>query len=140
MDAERPLTAKGVGIARAMAARLARQKRYRPMVIWSSPYLRARQTAEHLRAGLGVGMQCQIHEALTPYAEPTAILAQLIRLEQTVCIVGHNPHLSLLAAVLIAGPRKPPFLHFKKGAILVLESPQPGTLAFRVEAYLTPEK
>jgi phosphohistidine phosphatase len=77
-----------------------------PEVILSSPYVRARETAEITAAGLGHKEPLIFTPHLTPEADPAGIvefLRQHYRRAKSVLLVGHEPNLGLLAGRLIAG-------------------------------------
>src|SRR3954467_12211147 len=95
-DADRPLTADGekkVGkIARAMKAM---ELSFDAIV--SSPYVRARQTAELVAESLGSTERLQLSEHLTPEGEVRALLESMNRAHaraENVLLVGHEPYLS----------------------------------------------
>ena len=104
-DSERPLTEEGkkkmVRIARAM------RKLGLPFdLILSSPYVRARETADIVAVEFGLKNACE----LTPHLEPGQNLESLVKLVRTrstdapsILLVGHEPMLSTLIAVLLGG-------------------------------------
>ncbi|MCD0482864.1 histidine phosphatase family protein [Streptacidiphilus sp. ASG 303] len=64
-DADIPLTALGRRQADALGRRLAALPgALRPQAVWCSPYVRARQTAEHALAGFGAGLPVRYDERL----------------------------------------------------------------------------
>ncbi|MFF4649746.1 histidine phosphatase family protein [Streptomyces sp. NPDC001380] len=64
-DADIPLTALGRRQADALGRRLAALPGpLRPQAVWCSPYVRARQTAEHALAGFGAGLPVRYDERL----------------------------------------------------------------------------
>lgn len=99
-DPERFLTDKGKSRTRA-AARGLKRIGIAPELIVTSPYVRARQTAEIVREELGGDTSLEETESLTPMADPTKVVELLReRAEQNVLCVGHAPHLDLLVAYL----------------------------------------
>jgi phosphohistidine phosphatase len=89
--------------------------------IWTSPLLRARQTAEIVAAAYG---ETPITEsaALAPGAGPEAVAAALREQPAprgALALVGHEPDLSQLSSWLCAGVSRS-VLEFKKGAACLL--------------------
>ena len=107
-DAHRPLTQHGRRQARALGDRL-RWHDCDPSHIWSSPRVRAIQTAELLAATLGSETAVEVVGALAPEGSPddaADVVAALDSLadDAIVVIVGHEPGLSVLGALLIGQP------------------------------------
>ena len=104
-DAERPLTDEGV----AKMRRLARSMKALGLefeAIVSSPYLRARQTAEVVAKVLGWGEPVLLTPLLAPDGDRRELVSWLNRdygEGKGVMLVGHEPYLSELASVLSAG-------------------------------------
>jgi len=102
-DSLRVLTEKGVKKMRQIAKGL-RTLGSHFDVILSSPYLRARETAELLADVFKMDKKIEFTDSLTPMADPNSILAEInqkYRVE-SVALVGHEPHLSKLVSVLVA--------------------------------------
>ena len=114
-DDKRPLTARGVARFQDEVAAL---KKLNVAVdeIFTSPLIRAKQTAELLAAGLPGKPSIKILESLSPGHAPASVLAQLSRAarRRRIAIIGHEPGLGELAAHLIGAGRALPF---KKGGI-----------------------
>ena len=112
-DDKRPLTERGVARFKESVAGL---KELDVVVdeIFTSPLVRAKQTAELLAAGLSGKPSVKILDALAPGHTPTSVLAQLARAakRRRIVLVGHEPDLGELAAHLIGAGRALPF---KKG-------------------------
>jgi phosphohistidine phosphatase len=107
--------------------------------VFTSPLVRARQTAEYLSAGLPSKPPIKVLDALAPGHSPPKVIEQLAReaRKRRVALVGHEPDLGELAAHLLGTRRAVPF---KKGAICRIDleglaSSPPGTLAW----FLTPK-
>ncbi len=85
----------------------------------TSPYLRARQTADIV--GWRYGAAVAETATLEPGAQPEELAAWLCALAPTRCVaaVGHEPDLSELAAWLATGSADPVF-SFKKGGACLL--------------------
>jgi phosphohistidine phosphatase len=104
--------------------------------IFTSPLVRARQTADLLAAALKGKPSVKILDALSPGHGPTTVLAQLARTakRRRIALVGHEPGLGELAAHLIGAGRALPF---KKGGVCRIDvesltSRRAGALAWFV--------
>lgn len=104
-DASRPLTQAGLGDVRRLAKFLKSSEAFHPDLIWRSPYRRAVETTEQLLAGLGDATVPVVERSdLTPNDRPESLLADLASSGHgDLLLVGHNPHLSILAALLLSG-------------------------------------
>ncbi len=102
-DAERPLTDEGIArLHQTIAAWPA--LRVEVDLIVTSPYVRARQTAEI--AGEALGVQVHVDDALACGARPSRILAAVTQRAQSpgrAMVVGHEPDLGMFVAWLTAG-------------------------------------
>lgn len=104
-DAQRPLTDKGRDKINKIAHVLKRLN-VKPDVILSSPYLRARQTAEILAKGLKYKKdKIEFSEKLLSANKPGPIISEIIEkyIVEELVIVGHEPCLGLLISALTAG-------------------------------------
>ena len=97
-DALRELSAEGIEQARALGESLA-ARADPPVVVLSSPLLRARQTAAEI--GRAVGVPVRVKEALAPGATAEALVQALEGEEGPVATVGHQPDCSEIAYALI---------------------------------------
>lgn len=107
-DPHRHLTAAGRRQARGIGDRL-RWHDCTPTHIWASPLVRAIQTAELVAVGLDSEVPVEAMPALAPDENPrdvVAVLAALgmIRADATVIVVGHEPGLSAIGALLVGQP------------------------------------
>lgn len=111
----RPLTSVG---SRKMhkAARGMRKLGVHVTEIWSSPLVRAHQTAQIVREELGEDIAIQTVDALSPDGDFDAIFQKLAECKDKgpVALVGHEPDLGELGSYLLTG-RRESFLRFKKG-------------------------
>jgi phosphohistidine phosphatase len=115
-DGERPLSSKGKRKFRKAAAGL---KKWVPKVdaVLTSPLVRTRETAQILRKVAAWPAAIDAAE-LAPNGKPGAALTVLKgRKEPRVALVGHEPRLSELLALCVAGPEAQPFAPLKKGGI-----------------------
>jgi phosphohistidine phosphatase len=110
-DIDRPLTAKGMKQARKMASWLDRSLPHHCRII-VSPATRTVQTAD------AIGRKYKTSAALAPDCTAEAILAAANWPDgkETVLIVGHQPTLGRVAALLLAGVEQDWAL--RKGSVL----------------------
>ncbi len=119
-DPTRPLSPKGREVAQAMARWLQRHAAPDVAEVWHSPLVRARETAELFAEGLRLKAQLREVAGLQPEDPPAALAAALAHHGDSVMIVGHEPHLSLLTAQLL-GLAAGGGVEFPKGAVLCLD-------------------
>ncbi len=94
-------------------------------LILSSPFLRARQTAEIVARSLKLKRRLAFSDALTPDGDPKTLIRQLSELKpapENILLVGHEPYLSRLVALLISGGEPPRTMELKKGGLCKLET------------------
>jgi phosphohistidine phosphatase len=84
--------------------------------IFTSPLVRAKQTATLLASGLGNKTSVKTLDALAPGHSPRQVMSELSRSakQHRIALVGHEPGLGELAAHLLGSPRAIPF---KKGGV-----------------------
>jgi len=121
-DAARPLSAKGRKQIKAMVRHLRRSGRLHATEFWHSPLVRARDTAALLGQGLNPKAKLVEVSGIEPYANPANMAQTLRKLRRPVVVVGHEPHLSELATLLLVGRAVAPVLVLKKCAVVALES------------------
>jgi phosphohistidine phosphatase len=141
-DADRPLTPKGERrlhqIADAMQAlELAFE------IILSSPYLRARQTAEIVAQSYGARTKVEFADCLVPGGSHKKLIELINALKpvpENVLLSGHEPYLSGLISLLISGTTVLP-IEMKKGGLcnLSIERLKPDACA-TLEWLLTPKQ
>jgi len=114
-DTKRPLTERGVNRFKEVVKGL-RRLDITLDEIFTSPLVRAKQTAELLAAGLEGKAPVKVLDALAPGHTSASVMTQLARVakRRRVALVGHEPDLGELAAHLIGAGRA---LAFKKGGI-----------------------
>jgi len=120
-DRERPLTPEGKrklrGIARAMSVMDLSFD-----FVLSSPFVRARQTAEIVVKVLKAKKRLALAEELAVDGNPRALIERVRRLEPqpaNVLLVGHEPYLSRMVSVLVAGDSGAA-ITFRKGGLCKL--------------------
>ena len=141
-DADRPLTPKGERkLQRITEAMLALELSFD--VILSSPYVRARQTAEIIAEARKARKRLELSDSLTPGGSPKKLVELLNGLTpqpEDVLLSGHEPFFSGLISLLVSGE---PGLSVvvKKGGLckLSIEHLKPGCCA-TLEWLLTPKQ
>jgi phosphohistidine phosphatase len=118
---ERPLSKRGREQVHALAAFLKRSELFQPAEFWHSPLVRSRETAELLAQGLRLRVPHTLIPELEPESDPHLAARRIKRAANAVAIVGHEPHLSALATLLVAGKTEPPVFVMKKCAALAIE-------------------
>ena len=114
-DSKRPLTSRGINRFKEVVKGL-RRLDITVDEVFTSPLVRARQTAELLASGLEGKAPVKVLDALAPGHTAASVMTQLARVakRRRVALVGHEPELGELAAYLIGAGRA---LAFKKGGI-----------------------
>ncbi len=126
-DSERQLTPKGKRQIRQTASAM-KKMGLRFDLILSSPYLRAKQTAEIVAESLKLKRQLTFSNALAPDGSPEKLLGQLNEsksVPENVLLVGHEPYLSCLISLLTTGSTDL-MMDFKKGGLCKLETEKPS--------------
>jgi phosphohistidine phosphatase len=122
-DAERPLTPEGNRQLRQNAAAM-RKMGLRFDLILSSPYLRAKQTAEIVAKSLKQQKKLAFSNELTPGGNPRVLIQHLNAAHpkpKAVLLVGHEPYLSRLIGLLTTGETNLG-MDLKKGGLCKLET------------------
>ena len=123
-DGERALTDKGFAQARRQAQRL-RDAGKLPEIVLTSPLRRARQTAETFCESAGMPGPL-VQGWIAPGMNPDAALRELKGFSEfrTLAIVGHEPDLSSLIAMLLGGTAAA--IRMKKGGIACVKINPPS--------------
>lgn len=103
-DPERPLSARGRNQVGEACRILRGQPGFKPAEIWHSPLARSRETAELLARGLGLSSPLVLMPGLEPEDDPGKIAPILGSEARDIAVVGHEPHLGALAALMTEGP------------------------------------
>jgi phosphohistidine phosphatase len=123
-DRQRVLSPEGISGIEALAAHLARHG-WRPDRIFSSPYVRTRQSAGIMAEAVAPPIVIENLCDLEPECESSAVLEALERLgisEGHILMVGHQPLLGLLAGRLTGFEKG-----FSPGMLVRVRCPQgPG--------------
>jgi phosphohistidine phosphatase len=133
-DPARPLTERGRGEVERVAAAAARA-RMEVVEILHSGKLRARQTAELLAAALSPARGVRATAGLAPMDDPRIAQQAVGEMIQRAMLVGHLPHLSRLASLLVVEDAAREIVVFRTGAIVCLG----GDGRWRLKWILTPE-
>ena len=141
-DFDRALTPEGEKKVRCIA------KAIRTMglsfdLILSSPYVRARETAEIVATTLAAHKKLALRDSLGVEENPRELIAELTGLTpapESLLLVGHEPFLSTLVSFLITGTAKP-CITLKKGGLckLTVEKLRVGRCA-TLDWLLTPRQ
>src|SRR5438034_9734698 len=135
IDPARPLTDRGrqevERVARAAARAGASVAR-----IAHSGKLRARQTAETVAAELRPSQGVAELAGLAPMDDPAIAQRLVTQLREPALLVGHLPHLSRLASLLLVGDATREIVAFRMGGIVCLEN---DAGRWRIKWILTPE-
>lgn len=137
-EADRFLTEEGQMRTRDAALGLAALE-LKPDRVLTSPYTRARQTAELAAAALSFPVE-KIEES--PHFLPSALAARTVALlaeapVETVLACGHAPHLDELVAWLVGAPR--PVTRLKKAGLAVVELASMSRAGGELAALYTPK-
>jgi phosphohistidine phosphatase len=119
-DGDRPLTERGAKRVAQAAAGLSRLD-VQPTHVFSSPLIRAIETATVVHHSLRVGSAMQVVDELLPDAPPHRLLSILNKLspESYVLCIGHEPQLGIAASVFLSGRVSASFPLKKAGACLI---------------------
>ena len=142
-DSDRPLTAKGKRQLRKSAEAMKKMK-LRFDLILSSPYERAKRTAEIVADGLKLKKRLKFSDLLKNEGEPEELVGQLAVLKpapKDLLLVGHEPYLSRLISLLVSGSDTVA-MDLKKGGLCKLEAEKlrPDGKCAQMEWLLTPKQ
>ncbi len=123
-DADRPLSEKGEQQADAMG-KFFKARDFAFDRVVSSPYLRARQTAEIMLKASGMKLEIDFTDSLTPDARPKKLSRYLMKSGgDKVALVGHLPHMGNFTAWMI-GDKNAQIDFVKAGVALVSSGDSP---------------
>ena len=139
-DSERPLTAKGAAKLRKVVRGMKALGLSFDLIL-TSPYVRARQTAELVADDLGAATKVERTPHLAPDGNPRALM-DLIGSRphegEGILVVGHEPYLGQLISVLASGDERTAITMKKAGLCrLAIQAPRCGRCA-SLEWLLTP--
>ena len=121
-DSERPLTDKGRKKMRQIAKGLHNLGVEFDLIL-SSPYVRARETAEILAEVFKMKKNITFTENLIPLGNPELLIGEINESYSvdSIALVGHEPHLSSLVGILVAENAKID-ITLKKGGVCYLSA------------------
>jgi phosphohistidine phosphatase len=116
-DSQRELTEKGAKKMRQIAKGL-RKLGVELDVVLTSPYLRAKQTADILNDVFKIKQEVAVTDQLAPMGDPDLLIAEINEKYSvdSIALVGHEPYLSALVS-LLAAQAAPVEMTFKKGGV-----------------------
>ena len=119
-EENRPLTEKGKRRVRQAAEGLATLD-YTPTHLFTSPFVRAYDTARQLRTVICPTLKVETRDELAAGTKPERLVAFLHTLpsDAVVICVGHEPQLGEVASLLLCGKAFPNFPLKKAGAVCI---------------------
>ncbi len=136
-DPERSLTSRGEEEVKKVSV-TAKRLNIKPLKVFHSGKMRARQTAEIIARNLQIpGPSVQAMEGLNPNDRVLPWEVRVSQESEDLMIVGHLPFLEKLASLLLCGEENARVVLFRYGAIVCLEQKQDKGWAVRW--ILTPE-
>lgn len=142
----RPLSPRGHAEIARLARFLALSGCFQPDQVWHSPLLRSRQTADALVARLRLDVVLLETPGLLPEDDPRDLADRLALHphDRDLAIVGHEPHLSAFASLLVRGKARPALFTLRKSSVLTLEltdstHSKTGLARWRVRWQIAPE-
>jgi phosphohistidine phosphatase len=136
-DSERPLSPDGIKKMKKAAQGMKRLELTFDRVV-SSPYVRARHTAEIAAEGVGFKKTVQFSDALTPEADVKSFFALLRGFgdDERVLLAGHEPTISLFISVLVS-QKWDADVEMKKGSLCRIDLTDAGKPRGRLKWLLT---
>jgi phosphohistidine phosphatase len=122
-DADRPLIPKGERRIRSAAAAMKKSELSFDLIL-SSPFIRAKQTAEIVASELKLKKRLEFFDGLISGGNPKALIHALNELKpapENILLVGHEPYLSRLISLLVSGGADAA-IEMKKGGLCKLEA------------------
>jgi phosphohistidine phosphatase len=121
IDPVRPLSAKGRDQVGRVCEALAKLGDFKPAEIWHSPLARSNETAHLVDEGMRLGVPVLLKPGITPEDDPARIAQILYSEKREILVVGHEPHLGVLASLMVHGPaRAGVYYPFSKAGIVAL--------------------
>lgn len=134
-DPDRPLSQEGRDTIQTIADYAASHLDLELGRIWHSGKTRTLQTAEVLNSTLGTSIGVRSSEELSPLDDPRAWAERLAEMAHDVMLVGHLPHLSRLASLLLTGDPDIEPIAFQNAGLVCLERQE----GWKLRWMLTPE-
>jgi phosphohistidine phosphatase len=136
---DRRLTNIGIRQARAMGS-FAQRQTLGVQAILSSPYRRARETADHFASRLEKPPSIEIVPWLEIYTASESTVAEILTITRAGCItvlVGHEPDFSLIIGLLLG--MKPAAIKIRKASLTYLTCVNPEMRQFQLKWSITPD-
>jgi phosphohistidine phosphatase len=121
VDQERPLTETGIKETEVSALLLESLGNVKPTVIYYSGLLRSCQTAEIFAKHLSPVNGTQFLDNLKPFDDPQPLVDIFNIIDSDIMVVGHMPHISLVAAFLLTDNFNGIYIPFIKSKGICLE-------------------
>jgi phosphohistidine phosphatase len=120
----RPLSEWGRKQVAALCLSL-RATSFKPAEIWHSPLARSRETAALLAAGMGLSAKVEEKDGLQPGDDPREVAKALSKERREIAVVGHEPHLGILAGLMVNDGHPGASFDFPKAGALALHQVGP---------------
>ena len=120
VDPKRPLSENGKKETQKIAQQL-KKAGITVELIYHSPKLRAKQTAEIIQSAISPQAQMIEKESLDPDASTDEVYGEIVQLNNDLMIVGHLPYLPKLIARLFFGNEETVPVNLSAGAVAILE-------------------
>lgn len=130
-DPQRPLSDKGWADIRKVATFVAAHAGIQVRRILHSGKTRARQTAEVLAEYVNPAEGIQETDGLEPMANPSTWAQRLGNVKEDTMLVGHLPHLSKLASLLLCQDETKRIIDFQMGGVVCLRRDESGSWSVR---------
>jgi len=135
-DSERSLSNQGLKTLEIVRNGIKKLQISVPRIVHSQK-LRAKQTAEGLAETLKPGQGIQPIEGLNPMDDPQLAQTKVNQSSSDMMIVGHLPHLSHLASLLLCGDPEMEIIQFHNCTVACMEKP-PGSDSWTLVWVLKP--
>lgn len=135
-DPSRPLSEKGLEDIKEVASYLSRMN-VKVKEIFHSSKLRAKQTAEILAENVKPERGISEVNALSPLDDPKIWTENLRDITDDTMLVGHLPHLSKLASMLLCGNEEREVVAFRMAGVVCLRRDDTGV--WSLQWMITPE-
>lgn len=135
-DHARTLSSKGRSQVARLVEFLSQGGDFTPDEIWHSPLVRARETAMLLAEPLKLTRSLREVPGLLPDSDPHIMATALLESERSIAVVGHEPHVGALAALLVTGRMARPVVVMNTCAAVALDG---GGSFWQVRWHLVPE-
>jgi phosphohistidine phosphatase len=131
-DPYRNLSATGRTQARALGDRM-RWHDCSPTHVWTSPLVRAVQTAELVAVGMQCSAVIESRPELAPDGSPREVVAAVkaMAADASIVLVGHEPSMSAIGALLVGDPAFPSLA--KAEAVRILDGAVRWRFAWNAE-------